>query len=225
MVELTFIKIDSNVIGLGYVDRKFAFTRADYVVFYQSDVMRESTMSEGAGKKRGLLIVYTGDGKGKTTAALGMCVRAVGYDWKICIIQFVKGSWKYGELKGLKRLEPNVRLEIIGEGFVGIVDDTKEFKEHKAAADKGIELAATVIKSGDYPLVILDELNVAHSLGLINDSDIKSLLDLRREDQNLVITGRGAPEWLLERADLVTEMKEIKHPYQKGILAQKGIDW
>lgn len=225
MVKLIFIKIDSSVIGKGYFDRKIAFTRGNFVVFYHLDVMREPTMSEEKGKKRGLLIVYTGDGKGKTTAALGMCVRAVGYDWKICIIQFVKGSWKYGELKGLKRLEPNVRLEIIGEGFVGIVDDTKEFKEHKAAADKGIELAASVIESGDYPLVILDELNVAHSLGLINDADIESLLALRHEDQNLVITGRGAPEWLLERADLVTEMKEIKHPYQKGILAQKGIDW
>lgn len=225
MVELTFVKIDSSVIGQGYVDRKIAFTSGNFVVFYHLDATREPTMSEEKGKKRGLLIVYTGDGKGKTTAALGMCVRAVGYDWKICIIQFVKGSWKYGELKGLKRLEPNVRLEIIGEGFVGIVDDTKQFEEHKAAADKGIELAASVIESGDYPLVILDELNVAHSLGLINDADIESLLALRHEDQNLVITGRGAPEWLLERADLVTEMKEIKHPYQKGILAQKGIDW
>jgi len=176
-------------------------------------------------KKQGLLIVYTGDGKGKTTAALGMCVRAIGYDWKICIIQFVKGSWKYGELKGLKKLEPNVRLEIIGEGFVGIVDDTKEFEEHKIAAEKGIALARSVIQSNEYRLVILDELNVAHSLGLINDTDIESLLSIKPEKQSLVITGRSAPDWLLERADLVTEMKEIRNPYQQGILAQKGIDW
>src|SRR5512145_2442583 len=89
----------------------------------------------------GLLIVYTGDGKGKTTAALGMCVRAVGYNWSICLIQFVKGSWKYGELKGLKRLEPNVELHVIGEGFVGIIDDNKSFDEHREAAKNGLALA------------------------------------------------------------------------------------
>ncbi len=174
---------------------------------------------------KGLLIVYTGDGKGKTTAALGMCVRAVGYDWKICIIQFVKGSWKYGELKGVKRLEPNVELHVIGEGFVGIVDDTKSFEQHRLAAQKGVELALAKIRSGDYQLVILDELNVAQSLGLVTQEELESILAARGEKQNLVITGRGASDWLKEQADLVTEMKEIKHPFQKGILAQKGIDW
>ncbi len=175
--------------------------------------------------KRGLLIVYTGNGKGKTTAALGMCVRAVGYNWHICLIQFVKGSWKYGELKGLKRLEPNVELHLVGEGFVGIVDDTKDFEEHQKAAKKGIELAVEKIRSRKYPLVILDELNVALDLGLVSDEDVEMILDECPEDVNLVITGRSARNWLIERADLVTEMKEIKHPYQKGITAQKGIDW
>ena len=174
---------------------------------------------------KGLLLVYTGDGKGKTTAALGMCVRAVGYDWNICLIQFVKGSWKYGELKGLKRLEPNVELNVIGSGFVGIVDDDKPFEEHQAAAKKGVELAIAKISSGDYQLVILDELNVALDLGLISDEDVKSILAARGEKQHLVITGRSATDWLKDEADLVTEMTEIKHPYQKGILAQKGIDW
>ena len=174
---------------------------------------------------KGLVVVYTGDGKGKTTAAMGMCVRAVGYDWKICLIQFVKGSWKYGELKGIKRLEPNVEMHVIGEGFVGIVDDTKDIEEHRKAAKRGIELAVEKISSGEYPLVILDELNVALDLGLVSDEDVKRILDARGEKQHLVITGRNAAGWLKEEADLVTEMVEIKHPYQKGILAQKGIDW
>jgi cob(I)alamin adenosyltransferase len=176
-------------------------------------------------KPVGLLMVYTGDGKGKTTAALGMCVRAVGRRWRICIIQFVKGSWKYGELKGLKRLEPEVELHVIGEGFVGIVDDNKEFEEHRKAAQVGVQLAIDKIKSDDFQLVILDELNVAHDLGLVTKQEFDSILSARDMDSYLLITGRGAPDWLIDQADLVTEMKEIKHPYQKGILAQKGIDW
>jgi cob(I)alamin adenosyltransferase len=176
-------------------------------------------------KEIGLLVVYTGNGKGKTTAALGMCVRAVGYGWKICIVQFVKGSWKYGELKGIKRLEPNVELSVVGEGFVGIIDDKKEFSEHQQAAQKGLKLAREKIASKQYQLVILDELNVALKLGLVQRQDVESLLEARSEKQHLVITGRDAAEWLIQRADLVTEMTEIKHPFQHGILAQRGIDW
>ena len=176
-------------------------------------------------KKVGLLIVYTGHGKGKTTASLGMCVRAVGYDWKVCIIQFIKGSWKYGELEGIKRLAPNVELNVIGEGFVGIIDDDKSFEVHREAAKKGVEMALEKIKSHDYQLVVLDELNVACDLGLVTENELETLVEARDEGQYLVITGRNASEWLIEQADLVTEMKEIKHPYQKGILAQKGIDW
>ncbi len=176
-------------------------------------------------KKRGLLIVYTGNGKGKTTAALGMCVRAVGYDWKVSIVQFVKGSWKYGELKGIKRLEPNVEMITVGEGFVGIVDDNKEFDEHVKAAKDGLVTALDKIKSKQFNIVILDELNVALELGLVGKEDIEELLEARSPEQHLVITGRDAPDWLIDKADLVTEMKEIKHPYQKGILAQKGVDW
>lgn len=174
---------------------------------------------------KGLLLVYTGNGKGKTTAALGMCVRAVGYDWNVCILQFIKGSWKYGELKGVKRLAPNVELHTVGEGFVGIIDDDKSFEEHRAAAGKGIAMAVEKIKSGKYQLVILDELNVAIDLGLVTEDELESVLAARGPKQHLVITGRNAPQELLDRADLVTEMKEIKHPYQKGVLAQKGIDW
>jgi len=175
--------------------------------------------------EKGLLVVYTGNGKGKTTAALGMCVRAVGYDWNICVIQFVKGSWQYGELWGVKRLEPNLELHVVGEGFVGIVDDNKDFSEHQRAAREGVAKALEKLKSGAYDLVILDELNVALKLDLVTKRDVESIVDAKGDMQHLVITGRDAPDWLCERADLVTEMVEVKHPYQKGILAQKGIDW
>ncbi len=176
-------------------------------------------------ENKGLVIVYTGNGKGKTTAALGMCIRAAGYGKKIKILQFVKGSWKYGELKGIKLLSEFVEMEQVGEGFVGIIDDNKDRQVHEAAARKGLEDAAAVIHSGRYDIVILDELNVAVDLKLIA---LESVLDLVRNKPaqlHLVITGRHAAPELIELADLVTEMREIKHPFQQGILAQKAIDW
>ena len=182
-------------------------------------------MSENDGKSKGLLIVYTGDGKGKTTAALGMTIRAVGYGWKVAVIQFIKGSWKYGEMDGIKKLAPNVELDIMGEGFVGIIDDDKPMEQHREAAKKAYDLALEKMTSGKYDLVILDELNVALTLGLISFDELKELVSQKPQKLHLVITGRGAKNWLIEQADLVTEMKEVKHPYQKGILAQKGIDY
>jgi len=182
-------------------------------------------MAEKKQEKKGLLIVYTGDGKGKTTAALGMTVRAVGYDWKVSIIQFIKGSWKYGELDGIKRLAPNVELTVMGEGFVGIIDDNKSFEEHRQAAKKAVAEVLEHIRSNRYKLIILDELNVAVSLGLVTQDEMEDIIEAKPEDLHLVITGRGATKWLINQADLVTEMTEIKHPYQKGILAQKGVDF
>lgn len=182
-------------------------------------------MGEKKNEKKGLLVVYTGNGKGKTTAALGMTVRAVGYDWKISIIQFIKGSWKYGELDGIKKLAPNVELSAMGEGFVGIIDDNKSFEEHRAAAKKAVEAVLEKVKSNDYQLIILDELNVAVTLGLVTQDEVEDIIEAKPEMLHLVITGRGAPKWLIDKADLVTEMTEIKHPYQKGILAQQGVDF
>jgi len=182
-------------------------------------------MSENTRQEKGLLIVYTGDGKGKTTAALGMTVRAIGYDWQICIIQFIKGSWKYGELDGIKKLAPNVELNVMGEGFVGIIDDKKSFEEHRAAARKAYEMALQKISAQKYQLIILDELNVAVNLGLVTREELENIIAAKPENLHLVITGRSAIKWLIDKADLVTEMKEIKHPYQKGILAQKGVDF
>ena len=138
---------------------------------------------------KGLVIVYTGNGKGKTTAALGLCIRAIGYDEKVCIIQFIKGSWKYGELDGIKRLAPNVELYQKGLGFVGIIDDKLDKSEHIKAAEEAIAFARERILSGKYDIVILDEINVAVSLDLIKVDDILSLIDCKPE-----LIGSG-PYW------------------------------
>jgi len=176
-------------------------------------------------ENKGLIIVYTGNGKGKTTAALGMCIRAAGYKKKIKILQFVKGSWKYGELKGIELLKDFVDMEQVGEGFVGIVDDNKEFSVHQEAARKGLAYAREIIHSGQYDIVILDELNIAIDLGLIPLADALEVIQNKPALLHLVITGRNAKTEIIEIADLVTEMREIKHPFQKGILAQRAIDW
>ncbi len=173
----------------------------------------------------GLLIVYTGDGKGKTTAALGMALRAAGYHWRIAIVQFIKGSWKYGELESLKRLAPEVELHVAGSGFVGIVDDKLPLEEHKKAAGEAFRLTLEIVSKGEHQLVILDELNVAIDLKLLEIEQLMEMLDNKPAKMNIVITGRSADKTLIDRADLVTEMREIKHPYQKGILAKKGIDF
>jgi len=176
-------------------------------------------------KKAGLIIVYTGNGKGKTTAALGICVRAAGYDFKISIVQFIKGSWHYGELDGIKKHLPNVELYQGGKGCVGILNDKLPIEEHIKAAAATLKMTEELMLSGKYNMLILDELNVAVSLGLIDIKNVMDLLDMKPEKMDVIITGRNAHEDLIKRADLVTEMKEIKHPYRKGILARKGIDY
>lgn len=180
---------------------------------------------EEKSEEKGLVIVYTGDGKGKTTAALGLCIRAVGYDENICIIQFIKGSWKYGELDGIKKLAPNVELHQKGLGFVGIIDDKLDKTEHIRAAGEALVFAGEKIQSEKYDIVILDEINVAVNLGLIKVEEVLKLIEKKPGLMDLVLTGRSAKQEIIDRADLVTEMREIKHPFKKGIKAQKGIDF
>ncbi len=175
--------------------------------------------------KDGLVIVYTGNGKGKTTAALGMALRAVGYNHKICMIQFIKGSWPYGEMESVKRLEPELELIIVGKGFVGIIDDKSAREDHKKIAQEAIEISKEKILSGNYNIVILDEINYAINLGLIDLNDVMNLIKSKPEKLNLVLTGNHAKKEIIDVADLVTEMKEIKHPFKSGIKAKKGIDF
>ncbi len=175
--------------------------------------------------EKGLVIVYTGGGKGKTTAALGMALRAVGHNQKICIIQFIKGSWHYGELNSLKRLEPEVELITMGKGFVGIIDDKSPREEHEKIAKEGIKVSKEKIQSKKYDTIILDEVNYAVNLGLIELNDVLDLIKTKPSELNLVLTGNHAKPEIIEAADLVTEMREIKHPFKSGIKAKKGIDF
>ena len=175
--------------------------------------------------ENGLVIVYTGGGKGKTTAALGMALRAIGYGHKICMIQFIKGSWHYGEMDSSKRLMPEFELVAAGKGFVGILDDTSPKEEHEKYAEEAIEICKEKILSEEYDLIILDEINYAVNLGLIKSSSVVELIKIKPKELDLVLTGNHAKEEIIELADLVTEMKEIKHPFKSGIKAKKGIDF
>jgi len=176
-------------------------------------------------EKDGLVIVYTGGGKGKTTASLGLALRAVGYNHKICMIQFIKGSWHYGEMDSSKRLEPEFEIIAAGKGFVGIIDDTSPKEEHEKVAKEAINICKEKIQSEKYNVIILDEVNYAINLGLIDVNDVLDLIKTKPPRLNLVLTGNYAMPGIIELADLVTEMKEIKHPFQKGIKAKKGIDF
>lgn len=175
--------------------------------------------------RKGLVVVLTGDGKGKTTSCLGMAVRAVGYGMRVAMVQFVKGSLHYGELDGAKRLAPEFELTPMGKGFVGIMGDTLPFSEHAAAAKKALAAARKKMLSGRYDILILDEVNVALKLGLIDLAEVIALIEARPGDVHLILSGRGAHEEVVRRAHLVTEMRNVKHPYEQGIEAQKGIDY
>jgi len=173
---------------------------------------------------RGLVLVLTGNGKGKTTAALGTALRAAGYGFKVAIIQFIKGTWHYGEIDALKRI-PQIEIHRTGAGFYKIMGDDLPEEVHRKAAGEGLALARDKLRSGRYRLVILDEVNNAVHTGLLALDDVLQVIDEKPEDVDLMLTGRDAAPEVMERADLVTEMKEIKHPFQQGILAKKGIDY
>ncbi len=173
----------------------------------------------------GFVIVYTGKGKGKTTAALGIVLRAVGHGYRVGMIQFIKGEWYYGELTSSKRLEPEFEMIAAGKGFVGIIDDDHPVEDHQQAARQALAVAREKLFSGSYDVLILDEISYAVKLGLLSEKDVLDLIAARPQKTTLVLTGNYAPESFIQAADLVTEMREIKHPYQSGIKAKKGIDF
>lgn len=177
-----------------------------------------------AEQRNGLILVNTGDGKGKTTAALGMAFRAWGQGMKVLVLQFIKGGWKYGELKAAEKLGPNFEMRQMGEGFIKGPGD-QSLEEHRHAAAEALEAAKTEISSGKYDLIILDEILYAIHYGLVALDDALELMAKKPDRLHLVLTGRNAPPEIIEQADLVTEMKEIKHHYNKGIPAQKGIEF
>jgi len=175
--------------------------------------------------KSGLVIVYTGNGKGKSTAAFGLCLRAYGHGNIVRIIQFIKGDWPYGEREGLKRLAPQVTMDTLGVGCVGIMGDNKPIESHRQAAQAALKTAKEAILSDEYDTVILDEINVSAHLNLVSVDDVLKLIKDKPNRLNIILTGRYADEKIIDVADLVTEMREIKHPFQSGELARKGIDF
>lgn len=175
-------------------------------------------------QEKGLTIIYTGEGKGKTTAALGLVLRAVGYKKRCLIIQFGK-IWFTGELAGVKKLAPYVKIIQGGKGFVKILGDRLPLEIHKKAAVDSFDLLYKEAHSGKWDIIVADEIIGAVSGKLLPISSVIKLIKDKPEELDLVLTGHHCPKKLIDLADLVTEMTEIKHPYQQGILAKKAIDF
>jgi cob(I)alamin adenosyltransferase len=177
-------------------------------------------------QRHGLTVVYTGDGKGKTTAAVGLTVRAAGNKMRVLFVQFIKGSWKSGEREILRSL-PNVEVAVTGRGFTieGLRDPRIPMQAHHDAAMHGWTLARQAILHGPYDLIVLDEVLGAINAGLIPLDEVLETVRTKPPTLHLVLTGRGAPQQLIDLANLVSEVRPIKHPYEQGIPAQRGIEF
>jgi cob(I)alamin adenosyltransferase len=184
-------------------------------------------MAVGRKEPRGLVIVNTGDGKGKTTAALGLAMRAAGNKLRVLVIQFIKGQWKTGESQSFRLLEPTVEIVRMGQGFTieRLRDKRIPMEKHELAAAEAFARASVVVRSGEYDMVILDELLGSIKAGLVQLDDVLQLIRDKPPALHLVLTGRGAPPELIDAADLVTEMRLVKHPLQQGVKAQRGIEF
>jgi cob(I)alamin adenosyltransferase len=172
--------------------------------------------------ERGLLIVHTGKGKGKSTAAFGMIFRHVGHGLKSGVIQFVKGAWGTGERTVLEKFPELVTIKAMGEGFTW---DTQDRERDIAHARAGWEEAKKMIADSEIHMVLLDELNIVLRYDYLPWDEVKEVLASRPMDKHIVITGRNAKEELIEMADLVTEMEQVKHPFRSGVKAQKGVEF
>ncbi len=176
-----------------------------------------------AAQEKGLIIVNTGNGKGKTTAALGMVMRCLGHGYRVAIIQFIKGAWEPAEKAIFSKWGEQISFHALGEGFTW---ETQDRDRDIQKVYQAWNLALTFIRNPDFKLVLLDEVNVTLKLGYLKLEDLLAGLDEKRVDSHIILTGRGAPSDLIERADLVTEMKMIKHPFrEQGVKAQPGIEY
>ncbi len=177
-----------------------------------------------ADTRRGLILINTGPGKGKTTAALGTALRAVGNGMRVLVLQFLKGSWHYGELDAVEGFQQNFVLRQMGRGFVKIGGAETDPEDIRLVEEAWAE-ARTAIYSGEWDMVVLDEINYAISYKMLDAAVVAEALRGRPEMVHVILTGRNAHPALVEIADTVTEMREVKHAYQKGILAQRGIEY
>lgn len=174
--------------------------------------------------RRGLILVNTGPGKGKTTAAMGTALRAVGNGMKVLMLQFLKGSWHYGELDAVKAFGDHFVMKQMGRGFVKVGGAETDPEDIRMVAEAWEE-ARTAILSGRWDLIVLDEINYAISYGMLDPAKVVDALKQRPEHVTVILTGRNAHASIVEIADTVTEMKQVKHAYEKGIMAQRGIEY
>jgi cob(I)alamin adenosyltransferase len=173
--------------------------------------------------EKGLVLVFTGDGKGKTTAALGLALRTLGHGDQVAVVQFIKGGWQPGEAKALELFGEALHWHALGEGFTW---ETQDRERDRQLVQQAWEQSLVYLADSSRKLVVLDEVNVALKLGYLGIEQVLAGLDLRPELTHVALTGRGAPPQLLERADLVTEMKLVRHPFrEQGVKAQRGIEF
>ena len=176
-------------------------------------------------ERKGLIVLITGYGKGKTTTALGIAVRACGHNMRVCIIQFMKGDIYAGEWDGVKKMGCEVELFSTGKGFCGIQGNPYPYEEHRMNAQEAIQLTLQKMESGQYDILILDEINNALHLRLVDLEQVLEIIRRKPPLVHLVLTGRDAHPQVVELADTVSEIKEVKHAYRKGIEPQPGIDY
>jgi cob(I)alamin adenosyltransferase len=176
-------------------------------------------------ERKGLIVVITGNGKGKSTSALGMALRACGHGMRVCIIQFMKGDLYAGEWDGIKRMNCAIELHATGKGFCGIQGNPYPWAEHRANAQDAIDLVHEKINSGNYDVLILDEINNALKLKLVDLEQVLEVLRAKPPLMHMILTGRDAHPQVIELADTVSEISEIKHAYRQGIEPQPGIDY
>jgi cob(I)alamin adenosyltransferase len=176
-------------------------------------------------EKKGLVVVITGHGKGKTTTALGIAVRACGHDMKVCIIQFMKGDLYAGEWDGVKRMNCRIELVATGKGFCGIQGNPYPYREHRENAQEAIQIVHQKMESDPPDILILDEINNALHLKLVDVDQVLTIIERKPPQMHLVLTGRNAHPRVIELADTVSEITEVKHAYREGIEPQPGIDY
>ena len=174
--------------------------------------------------RRGLILINTGPGKGKTTAALGTALRAVGNGMRVLMLQFLKGSWHYGELDAAKAFGDDFEIRVMGRGFVKVGTEKPDVEDVRLA-EEAWKAAVEAMHSGRYDMIILDEINYAVHYGMLSLAQVLADLAGRPGPLHVICTGRNANDQLIEAADLVSEIREIKHPFEKGILAQRGIEY
>jgi len=174
--------------------------------------------------RRGLIIVNTGPGKGKTTAAMGTALRAVGQGMQVLMLQFLKGSWHYGELDAVKAFGDKFILKQMGRGFVKVGAEKPDPEDVRMVEQAWAE-AEQAIQSGEWDLVVLDEINYAISYGMLDPAKVAASLKKKPDMVHVILTGRNAHPTIVELADTVTEMRQVKHAYEKGVMAQRGIEY